>query len=291
MLKFTSMFKLTAFTGAFLMLFFSAVAQTPTGVDPFCEDPIIKDSIYPGIKSIRVQSGGSYLKVLEYFPTGKGPHPTLVLLHGYTGMPGNVDIASTLSRAGWNVVFFRYRGSWGMPGEFSFQHCVEDAVNIVQYLKTNASTLKVDTAQIALFGHSMGGWVALKAATQLPFVKKVFALSAWDIYTTVLNAQTKGTSNHLYTEADNFPELKIQSGKHLYDPVLNDSASFILSKDGARLTGKKLMLLDEHNNNKYIVDSFKTCLPNMKYEVWRSDHSFTYTRIAMMRKLLWFLNE
>jgi len=271
--------------------FLQLSSSAQTGYDPLSQDPIIKDSIYPGIKAIKVNSANSNLNVLEYYPTGKGPHPTLILLHGYPGMSGNVDIATTLSRAGWNVVFFRYRGSWGMPGEFSFQNCVEDAVTIVNYFKTNAKAMNVDTSQIALFGHSMGGWVALKAATRLPFVKKVFVLSTWDIYKSVINAKTKGTLDNNYKEAEGYTELKIASGKLLYEPVLNDSTAFILSNAGSKLVNKKLFFLDEHNNNKYIIDSFKQHIPNIKYDVWKSDHSFTYTRVAMLRKLLSFLNE
>lgn len=285
---------LSAFFIIFLSLYCSAQdgsAKSKTGYDPLSQDPVIKDGILPGIKNIMVNSGNSNLNVLQYYPTGKGPHPTLILLHGYPGMPGNVDIATTLSRAGWNVIFFRYRGSWGMPGEFSFQNCVEDAVNVVNYFKDNAKTLNVDTSQIALFGHSMGGWVSLKAATRLPYVKKVFALSTWDIYSTVVDEKTKGTLENSYKEADNYTMLKIASGKLLYEPALRDSAAFILSNDGAKLANKKIFFLDEHNENRYIVDSFKKYSPNIKYEVWKSDHSFTYTRVAMLRKILSFINE
>ena len=266
-------------------------SKSNAGYDPISQDVIIKDSIYPGIKSVKVNSGNSNLNVLQYYPTGKGPHPTLILLHGYTGMGGNVDVATTMSRAGWNVIFFRYRGSWGMPGEFTFQNCIEDAVNIVNYFKVNAGSMNVDTSQIALFGHSMGGWVALKAATRLPFVKKVFVLSTWDIYKDVINEKIKGTLDNRYTQAEGYSELKITSGKLLYEPVMRDSVAFILSNEGSKIADKKIFFLDEHYNNKYIVDSFKKYTQNIKYDVWKSDHSFTYTRIAMLRRLLSFLNE
>ncbi len=80
-----------------------------------------------------------------------------------------------------------------MPSEFTFQNCIEDAINIVNYFKVNAWSMNVDISQIALFGHSMGGSVALKVATQLPFVKKVFVLSIWDIYKAALDRKIKGT--------------------------------------------------------------------------------------------------
>jgi uncharacterized protein len=279
----------------FLLLHLTASAQTDStpsaaGFDPLSQDPVIKDSIYPGTRLVKVRSGNSELKMLQYYPTGKGPHPTLILLHGYTGMPGNVDVAAALSRAGWNVMFFRYRGSWGMPGEFAFQNCVEDAVSMVNYCKVHAKSLNVDTNQIALFGHSMGGWVALKAAMQLPVVNKVFLLSTWDIYKSVANAKVRGTLNDFYKEANAFAELKLRSGELLYQPVLQDSAAFQLLVNGPKVNGKKICFLDEHEGNKALVDYFKKHT-SVQYDIWKSDHSFTYTRVAMLRYLMTFLSE
>ena len=262
-----------------------------TNYDPISQDIIIKDSIYPGIKGLMVNSGNSLIKILEYFPTGKGPHPTLIMLHGYTGMGGNIDVATTVCRAGWNVIFFRYRGSWGMPGDFSFQHCVEDAVNIANYCKSHSDSMNVDTSRIALFGHSMGGWVALKAASQLPFVKNVFALSTWDIYKDVVSQKNKGTLDLSYKKAEGYSELKIPSGKALYNPVLADSMAFILSNDGKKIFGKNIFILDEHHDNKYIVDSLQKYAKSLTYEVWKTDHGFTNTKISMIRKLISFIAE
>ena len=79
--------------------------------DPICQDVIVEDSILPGVEVYSFDSEGSNLKFLEFFPTGKGPHPTLIMLQGFTAMGGNTDVAAAINRAGWNVIFFRYRGS------------------------------------------------------------------------------------------------------------------------------------------------------------------------------------
>ena len=42
---------------------------------------------------------------------GQGPHPTIVLLHGFPGNEKNLDLAQSLRRAGYNVLFFHYRGA------------------------------------------------------------------------------------------------------------------------------------------------------------------------------------
>lgn len=268
-----------------------AQSSGKTEADIFSQDPVIKDGIYPGIRNVKIKSGSSILPVLEYFPTGKGPHPTLILLHGYTGMPGNVDIALAMSRAGWNVVFFRYRGIWGMPGEFGFRNCVEDAVAVASYFHDSAQKMNVDTSRIMIFGHSMGGWVALKAATKLSFVKKVFALSTWDIYADAIEAKQKGRLQNWYKEAEAYVELKIKSGRHLYEPVFTNSSDFDLLTDLEKLKQKRFYFLDEHDGNKALVEHLRPKAESVAYEVWKSDHSFTYTRIAMLRVLLKFINE
>lgn len=286
---------------AFLLLFVLAISchfsKTTNGLqsdyDPISQDITIKDSIYPGVKALYVTSEGSIIKILQYYPTGKGLHPTLILLHGFTGMAGNTDVASALCRAGWNVILFRYRGSWGMPGEFKFQSCVEDAVNVANFCKSHSDSMNTDTTRIALFGHSMGGWVALKAAAQLKFVKKVFVLSTWDIYNDLINAKNKGLLDSEYIkEADSYIEIKIASGRTLYNSVFEDSSAFKLTSHMEEMKGKSVFMLDEHPDNIEIAEELKKYAGSLTYEVWKNtDHGFTNTRIAMLRKLITFLDE
>jgi pimeloyl-ACP methyl ester carboxylesterase len=58
------------------------------------------------------------LNAVIYVAAGKGPHPTLLLLHGFPGNEQNLDLAQAARRAGWNVLTLHYRGSWGSPGPF-----------------------------------------------------------------------------------------------------------------------------------------------------------------------------
>ncbi|WP_431211737.1 alpha/beta hydrolase family protein [Puia sp. P3] len=129
-----------------------------------------------------IPSNGSLMPGFIYRANGAGKHPTLVLLHGFPGNERNLDLAQVVRAHGWNVIYFDYRGSWGSQGKFSFLHCVEDVVNVVAFCKQYRDSLRIDTSNIVLFGHSMGGWVCLKALQRLPGVKKGFALSTWDIY-------------------------------------------------------------------------------------------------------------
>jgi hypothetical protein len=63
---------------------------------------------------------------LIYEAPGVGPHPTALVLHGFPGNERNLDLAQAIRRAGWNAVFFHYRGAWGSEGSFGFVHVLED---------------------------------------------------------------------------------------------------------------------------------------------------------------------
>src|SRR5437870_4834283 len=74
-----------------------------------------------------IPSAGVNLNAVLLTAGGAGPHPTILLLHGLPGNEQNLDLAQSVRRAGWNVLTLHYRGSWGSPGAFSFEHCLEDA--------------------------------------------------------------------------------------------------------------------------------------------------------------------
>lgn len=115
---------------------------------------------------LHIPSGGVEINGVAYLAAGPGPHPTLVLCHGWPGNEKNLDLAQAVRRAGWNVVTFNYRGSWGSPGNFRFAQNPEDARAVLAYLRKPAVAAKlgINTAQMAIAGHSMGGWVTTLVA-------------------------------------------------------------------------------------------------------------------------------
>jgi uncharacterized protein len=137
--------------------------------------------------SFQLPSHGALLNALVYVAAGAGPHPTVVLLHGFPGNEKNLDVAQTVRRAGWNVLYFDYRGSWGSPGDFSFTHCLEDTEAALAWLRdgVNAARVRSDPTKIVLAGHSMGGFLALEAGARSD-VSGVIAISAADFGLTTL---------------------------------------------------------------------------------------------------------
>lgn len=146
-------------------------------------DPAPDQAAPPSMVQVSVPSHGEQLLGVFYLATGAGPHPTAIVMHGFPGYEQNLDIAQAIRRAGWNVMAVHYRGSWGMKGDFSFTHVVEDADAEVAFLRDPAVDAKyhVDPSRIVLVGHSMGGFAVASAAAHDPRVAGVVMISAWNI--------------------------------------------------------------------------------------------------------------
>jgi uncharacterized protein len=145
-------------SAALLCASLHANAQSPA----LTTDPTPDKQNPASLASFQLPSHGSLLNAFVYVAPGPGPHPVVVLLHGFPGNERNLDLAQTLRRAGYDVLFFDYRGSWGSPGDFSYTHAIEDTQAAIAYLRdpANAARLRADPNSLILIGHSMGGFIA-----------------------------------------------------------------------------------------------------------------------------------
>ena len=254
---------------------------------------IIWDNSSPArMTQLAIPSGNSVMQGFIYIANGGLKHPTLLLLHGYPGNERNLDLAQVIRAHGWNVIYFNYRGSWGSQGQFSFNNCIEDVVNVVEFCKKYQDSLQIDTSKIVLFGHSMGGWVCLKALQELPNVKKGFALSTWNIYDYLKNVKDTTQIENL---ADDYFVLNTPA-KTIYEPVIKNLAYFNLANDGKALADKQIIMLDENSlhkiANKDIADALKSSNKSyFDYQVWQTDHAFTNKRVSLMNLVLNFLDK
>jgi uncharacterized protein len=129
------------------------------------------DATHPGSgRGVQFRSHGALLNAQLYQPSGTGPHPSVVLLHGLPGNEQNLDLAQAMRRAGWTVITFHFRGSWGSGGRFSLLNCIEDAKELLLQLQKMglADSWGVDPKHLVLMGHSYGGDVAALVASRMP---------------------------------------------------------------------------------------------------------------------------
>lgn len=158
----------------------AAMAQAPRPPAVFADPPA--DKAHPAhMEVLHIPSGGLLINGVGYMASGAGPHPTVVLFHGWPGNEKNLDLAQAIRRAGWHVITVNYRGSWGSPGNFSFRGNLADARATLTYVRENAAKLGVDTRRIVVMGHSMGGWVTSQTAAADPDVAGAVLISSADM--------------------------------------------------------------------------------------------------------------
>jgi len=55
------------------------------------------------MQTMQIASHGALMNALVYVAAGAGPHPAVILLHGFPGNERNLDLAQDMRRAGWDV--------------------------------------------------------------------------------------------------------------------------------------------------------------------------------------------
>jgi uncharacterized protein len=128
-----------------------------------------------GLTGVTFDSDGHRLVGVLYLARGEEPKPTVLLLHGCPGLEKNLDLAVRLRDRGWNALVFHYRGCWGSAGRYDLRTIPRDVTAAVDYL---AGCPRVDAGQIAVLGHSLGGWAALVTAAVEPRLRAVAVYGA-----------------------------------------------------------------------------------------------------------------
>jgi esterase/lipase len=127
-----------------------------------------------------------------YSPSGAGSGGAVLMLHGFPGVLKNEDMAAELCRRGLTVFMPYYGGCWGSPGRFTVQGSFDDARTALRLLSRYR---RVDAGRIGIFGYSLGGWAALRLASETP-VAAVAALAP-----AVPNGNEAGASHHFRRNA------------------------------------------------------------------------------------------
>lgn len=114
-------------------------------------------------------SDGLRISGMMNVPKGRGPFPVIILCHGFiepdkfsTGMDTWRE-ADYMARSGYVTLAPDYRSHAASDNGPSFFHIgyAEDVLNLIASLST---VQKADPRRVGLWGHSMGGAIALKAA-------------------------------------------------------------------------------------------------------------------------------
>lgn len=115
---------------------------------------------------VYVERSDRWLHADAYTPTGRGPFPGVLLVHGGSWKRGNKQrmarIAERLAQRGYVAVSIDYR----LAPANRFPAQLHDCQAALRWMRTNAARLRLDPARIAGFGYSAGAHlVALLATT------------------------------------------------------------------------------------------------------------------------------
>ena len=123
------------------------------------------DEILPYSEAISIISGNDTLYGYVLVPGGnyKESRPCVIMFHGFPGYTNNNDIEQALRRCGCFVVHVNHRGAWGSGGNYTFSGLTEDAHAIIDWSVRDETVKKynIDTENIFLIGHSMGGMTVI----------------------------------------------------------------------------------------------------------------------------------
>lgn len=258
------------------------------------------DAAHPAkMVEARIDSHGSAMNAVVYVPAGAGPHPALLLLHGYPGNEQNLDLAQAARRQGWVVLTLHYRGSWGSEGNFSFAHVVEDAEAAHDWLVAPAQRerLRIDPARVVVAGHSMGGFAATLAAAARPGVAGVLLLDAWNpgLGAKTLPAGVDEAAVAAFL-ARNMAPLSGTSGAALAAEYLASKDRFDLTAYAGQLATRPVLSLVATRGlaaeNKALTAAMQAASP-ARFEVqeWPTDHSFSDARIRLIATSLDWLRQ
>lgn len=269
--------------------------------DPVTMDPPIRDTVNPPSRQeLAFTSHGSRLNGFMYVAQGAGPHPTVILLHGYPGVERNLDLAQAMRRAGINVLYFNYRGSWGSSGTFSFANAQEDVLSAIGYLRSTdvARRLRIDPARIALVGHSMGGWLAFLGAAADPSIQCVGGIEAADmtyVQGELIPSRRADSVFIAYANTLTAPGGPLRaSSDSLLASVKANAERWTLPHHAAELSSRTILLLDNNRNAGHarLVASLKQAgARHLTEEVWKTDHTFSDRRIALAHRVLDWLHS
>jgi pimeloyl-ACP methyl ester carboxylesterase len=279
-------------------------AQSRVRADPVTIDVAVRDTAYPmALEELHFTSGGARLNGLLYLAAGPGPHPTVVLLHGYPGNERNLDLAQAIRRAGSHVLFFHYRGAWGSGGDFSFANASADVAAALAFLRDSATAerYRVDRRRLSLVGHSMGGWLALRGAAADPGVRCVAGLEFADMSRRGArgdSAATRARAEFVAYTADltspGGPLRAAMPAEALVNTLVANADAWSLPAAAPSLRDRPVLLVDNRLNADHaplVVALRKAGARRVTAHVWPTDHSFSDRRVGLARTVVTWLGE
>jgi pimeloyl-ACP methyl ester carboxylesterase len=246
----------------------------------------------PDIYELNIISGGCRLYGYLLSPDKRipGPYPAVIMSHGFPGYTTNNDLELALMRTGCVVIHINHRGAWGSEGNYLFTNLRDDLVAVAKWAHNPATAQRygIDTDNIFLVGHSMGGQTVLNAAKELPFVRGVAALAAYDIEAALGNGLEKELFLMIETEGQC---LKMNSASEVFENALNNRYELSVLNGCERLAGHAVLLVEASLDTvapadimmKPLARTLESLSARVEYSSIVSGHSFAGQRMKLAK--------
>ena len=247
---------------------------------------------FPEIFELNIVSGGCHIYGYLLSPDKRieKPYPTIIMSHGFPGYTTNNDLELALMRMGCVVIHMNHRGAWGSDGEYLFTNLKDDLIAITKWAHNPAiaDQYDIDTENIFLVGHSMGGQTVLNAAKDLSFIKGVAAMAAYDIGAAFRYGMEKDLFLMIETEGQC---LKMNSSSEVYENALINQQELSISNRYDELVKHKVLLVEASLDTVAPPDKMLRPLAEklersgglIKYISIKSGHSFVGQRMKLAR--------
>jgi len=282
---------------ALIALPLPALAASPADIPAAIYTDPPADKAHPAaMEVVHIPSGKALINGVVYIAAGAGPHPTVVLCHGLPGNEKSLDLAQAMRRAGWTVITFNYRGSWGSPGDYRFSQNLEDADAVLAFARdpANAAKLRIDPKRLVIMGHSMGGWVTALTAAHDKSLLGAAMISAgnmgWLGKLPREQAVKALATNGMEALAGTTPEL-------MADEIIANTDRFDFVKAAPQLTGTSLFVLTSDDGLAPMSNALSTAIgkagggAKLRTLHVATDHSWSDARVRLQAEVLGWLGS
>lgn len=266
---------------------------TPNAV---VSDPALDKQSPPALAILIVPSHGVDLDAWLYVASGAGPHGTVILAHGLPGYEMNGDLAQSIRRAGWNVLLFHYRGTWGVPGTFSLSSAIEDTSEVVRFLRepANAAKYHIDPKRLVVIGHSVGGFLAGYEAARDPDIKAVAMIAAVNLGK--INADPKEREPRLKRWETQLHPVRGATAAQLFAEAERHATEWDYVQWAEALRARPVLLVEADDQNHADMEALAAALRQKKAVALEqtsvaTDHSFSDRRIELQSIVIRWLER
>jgi uncharacterized protein len=259
-------------------------------------DPSVDKQSPPGLATFTVPSHGVDLDAWLYVASGASPHGTVILAHGLPGYEMSGDLAQSIRRAGWNVLLFHYRGTWGVPGAFSQSSAIEDTAAVVRFLRepANAAKYRADPKRLVLIGHSFGGFIAGYEAVHDPDIKEVAMIAAVNLGK--INADPKEREARLKRWETQLHPVRGATATDLFAEAERHAKDWDYVQWAEALCTRPVLLVEADDQNRADMEALGSALRQkgavaLEQVPVSTDHSFSDHRIALQAIVIRWLEK